>query len=205
VQHPEVNLLVCDDGLQHLRLARNVELVVFDERGVGNGHLLPAGPLREPAALPADPHISRHILYNAPQPSTAEPGICLTRALGGAVDLAGWWAGEPASMAALTALAQPQPGVPVLICAGLGHPGRFAAMLAEHGVAARVLDLPDHHDYADLPWPETPCEVLVTEKDAVKLDPGRVAAERPQSRVWVVPLELELPAAWLADLQAALG
>ncbi|HEY0858325.1 MAG TPA: tetraacyldisaccharide 4'-kinase, partial [Albitalea sp.] len=46
--HPEVDVIVSDDGLQHLRLARDVQLIVFDERGAGNGWLLPAGPLREP-------------------------------------------------------------------------------------------------------------------------------------------------------------
>lgn len=46
--HPACDLLVCDDGLQHLALARDVEVVVFDARGTGNGWLLPAGPLREP-------------------------------------------------------------------------------------------------------------------------------------------------------------
>jgi len=45
--HPDVQVLVCDDGLQHYSLARDLELCVFDERGTGNGHLLPAGPLRE--------------------------------------------------------------------------------------------------------------------------------------------------------------
>ncbi|MCY7316827.1 MAG: tetraacyldisaccharide 4'-kinase, partial [Rubrivivax sp.] len=46
--HPEVDLIIADDGLQHRGLPRQAELRVFDERGVGNGHLLPAGPLREP-------------------------------------------------------------------------------------------------------------------------------------------------------------
>ncbi|WP_195842593.1 tetraacyldisaccharide 4'-kinase, partial [Bordetella pertussis] len=47
--HPGVDVVVSDDGLQHLALARDVEIVVQDERGVGNGRLLPVGPLREPA------------------------------------------------------------------------------------------------------------------------------------------------------------
>jgi len=55
-QHPEVQVLVCDDGLQHWQLARDLELCVFDERGVGNGHLLPAGPLRENWPRKAMPH-----------------------------------------------------------------------------------------------------------------------------------------------------
>ncbi len=52
-RHPHVDVIVADDGLQHLRLARDVEVWVFDERGAGNGWLLPSGPLREP--LPPRP------------------------------------------------------------------------------------------------------------------------------------------------------
>lgn len=53
-QHPEVDLIIADDGLQHLALARDVEIVVQDARGLGNGRLLPAGPLREPASRLAE-------------------------------------------------------------------------------------------------------------------------------------------------------
>ncbi|MFN3569899.1 MAG: tetraacyldisaccharide 4'-kinase, partial [Polaromonas sp.] len=46
--HPATQLIVCDDGLQHYALQRDLEIAVFDDRGAGNGWLLPAGPLREP-------------------------------------------------------------------------------------------------------------------------------------------------------------
>ena len=62
-RHPEVDVIVSDDGLQHLRLARDLQIIVFDERGAGNGWLLPAGPLREP--LPATPPPRSLVLYNA--------------------------------------------------------------------------------------------------------------------------------------------
>jgi tetraacyldisaccharide 4'-kinase len=52
--HPEADILVCDDGLQHWALARDLEVCVMDDRGVGNGWLLPAGPLREPWPRPVD-------------------------------------------------------------------------------------------------------------------------------------------------------
>ncbi len=60
--------------------------------------------------------------------------------------------------------------------------------------------MPDHHDYADLPWDAGTADVITTEKDAVKLDPGRTGT----TRVWVVPLDLQLPPALLADLLALL-
>ncbi|HEY0821870.1 MAG TPA: tetraacyldisaccharide 4'-kinase, partial [Rhizobacter sp.] len=54
-EHPELTVLVCDDGLQHWRLARDAQIIVFDERGGGNGWLLPAGPLREPVPRAVPP------------------------------------------------------------------------------------------------------------------------------------------------------
>ena len=60
----------------------------------------------------------------------------------------------------------------------------------------RRLPLPDHFDYAALPWPEATREVVCTEKDAVKLDPARLGG----TRVWVLPLDLRLPDSLVADL-----
>lgn len=184
--HPEVNLLVCDDGLQHLRLGRDVEIIVFDERGAGNGALLPAGPLREPLGVPARGKATI-VLYNAAAPSTPQPGYLARRTLQGAVTLPDWWAGRPATPDALAALR----GRPVLAAAGLAWPGRFFAALRTAGLAVQELALPDHFDHAVLPWPADACDVLVTEKDAVKLEPARLARERPATTVWVVPLVFE--------------
>jgi tetraacyldisaccharide 4'-kinase len=198
--HSRVNVLVCDDGLQHLRLGRDIEIAVFDERGAGNGWLLPAGPLREPIDAPAAaPH--QFVLYNAVRPSTALPGDCATRQLAGAVDLAGWWNGVPAAGERLTALC----GRHLLASAGIGQPQRFFDALRASGLTIDTLPLGDHHDHARLPWPEGITDVVVTEKDAIKLDPARVAAERPGLRVWVVPLVLVLPAAFTRRVLAALG
>ncbi|NYG31244.1 tetraacyldisaccharide 4'-kinase [Sphaerotilus montanus] len=198
--HPDVNVLVCDDGLQHLRLGRDLEIVVFDERGAGNGWLLPAGPLREPIDAPAAaPH--QCVLYNAAKASTALPGACATRQLAGAVDLAGWWSGAPATHAQLAALR----GRRLLASAGIGQPQRFFDALRTAGLTIDTLALDDHHDHARLPWPPETREVVVTEKDAIKLDPQRVAAERPGLRVWIVPLVLVLPAVFIRRVLDALG
>lgn len=196
--HPDVNLLVCDDGLQHLRLGRDLEVLVFDERGAGNGALLPAGPLREPIDTPS--HVPQVLIYNAARPSTALPGHLARRGLAGAVELAAWWQGAPATPAALQALR----GRPLRACAGVGQPERFFEALRATGLAIEPVALPDHHDYASLPWPDgqpdAPVELLLTEKDAVKLPAARLAAERPHSRVWVVPLAFEPPPAFFAEI-----
>lgn len=198
--HPEIDLIVADDGLQHLRLARDVEVVVFDARGAGNGWLLPAGPLREPITTRPG-GAATLTLYNAPRPSTPLPGECARSALAGAVGLDAWWRGEAASPAALAALR----GRPVPACAGIAQPRRFFDLLMAAGLEVVPLALPDHARYDALPWPAGTPDVLVTEKDAVKLAPARVARERPGTRVWVAPLDFSTGPAFLAALDAALA
>jgi tetraacyldisaccharide 4'-kinase len=192
--HAELDLLVSDDGLQHWRLPRQLSLLVFDERGLGNGRLLPAGPLRQPpAALAAD----QLVVYNAGSPSTALPGFVAERSLAGAVPLAGWWAGEKASMDALLAL---RDRAGLVACAGLARPQRFFDMLAGLGLDFAPLPLPDHADFSALPWPADATGVLLTEKDAVKLPPDRVGA----TPVWVVTLDFAPGAGFQAALDAQL-
>lgn len=193
-RHPEVDLLVADDGLQHLRLARDAQLIVFDERGAGNGWLLPAGPLRE--LLGPRPPARSVVLYNAPAPTTRWPGRTARRSLAGAVALADWWQGRPATSDALQALA----GRPLLAAAGTARPQRFFDMLGAAGLRATPLALPDHHDYATLPWPAGTADVIVTEKDAVKLDPARAGT----ARIWVAPLDFRLDAALVDEIAALL-
>ena len=186
--HPDVDVIVSDDGLQHLALQRDVEVIVFDDRGAGNGRLLPAGPLRE--RVPLRLQRQQVVLYNADVPSTALPGHLVQRKLAGAVALREWWQGEPPSRSALESLR----GRPVLAVAGLARPRRFFAMLRDIGIDAEQRALDDHHDFAVLPWPHDTGDVIVTEKDAVKLAPSRAI----EGRVWVAALDFE-PAATFAD------
>ena len=184
--HAEVDVLVADDGLQHLALQRDVQLIVFDERGIGNGFLLPAGPLRQP--MPAHVPVNSHVLYNTSRPSTRWAGALAQRRLGGAVLLQNWWRGAPATRQALQALQAPR-GRPLLAAAGMAAPERFFAMLREAGLQVTPLPLPDHHGFDPLPWPSDTPELLVTEKDAVKLRPEGVGS----TRIWVVTLDFRLP------------
>ena len=179
--NPELQLLVSDDGLQHLRLPRALSVLVFDERGIGNGRLLPAGPLRQVPERQVGP--DQLVLYNADRPSTALPGYLARRSLSGAVSLADWWLGMPATMACLQALS----GRPLLATAGMAQPQRFFSMLLQQGLSITELPLADHHDFAQLPWPTGTADVLLTEKDAVKIDPMRGG----RTRIWVVALDFE--------------
>lgn len=193
--HPDVDVIVCDDGLQHLRLARDVDVVVFDGRGVGNGWLLPAGPLRQP--MPAEAPAHWLVVHNAPAPAVTWPGTLAQRQLAGAVALADWWRGVPADRNVLDALR----GRRVLAAAGLAEPQRFFQMLRAAGLNVQALPLPDHEPFDALPWPPDAPDVLVTEKDAVKLAPERVGS----TRVWVVALDFSLDAAFADEIARRLA
>ena len=193
--HPGVDVLVSDDGLQHLPLARLAELVVFDDRGAGNGLVLPAGPLRQPLTARLRPEV--FVLYTGTRASTPLPGALAARALGRAWPLAAWWQGEGSAARPIDELR----GRTVLAAAGLAAPEKFFAMLEAAGLTLQRLPLPDHASFDALPWPAGGAQdVLVTEKDAVKLQPGRPGTER----VWVVPLDFALPAELLRALIARL-
>ncbi|GAB4565189.1 MAG: tetraacyldisaccharide 4'-kinase [Rhizobacter sp.] len=188
--NPSLNILVSDDGLQHRRLARDAQVIVFDERGAGNGWVLPAGPLREPVPATVPPRSV--VLYNAASPSTALKGHLATRRLTGLVPMAGWAQGQAAKPEAFAELK----GRRVLAAAGLARPQRFFEMLRAQGLSITELPLPDHHDFATLPWPADTPEVIVTEKDAVKLRTQTIGT----TRVWVATLDFELSPAFASEL-----
>ena len=207
--HGEVDVLIADDGLQHHALARDIELVVFDGRGLGNGQVLPAGPLRERRAdvwpAPGGRGPARFVLVNGrwpappalPLPAPAERCWIAERALGGAVELAAWQRGAPADAATLDALR----GRPLLAAAGIGDPERFFSMLEARGLLIERLPLPDHASFDPLPWDASTREVVVTEKDAVKL----ARRTPPDLRVWVVTLDFGLPDGLANALRDALA
>jgi tetraacyldisaccharide 4'-kinase len=189
--HPEVDVLVADDGLQHYALARDVEIVLFDGRGVGNGWTLPAGPLREPPSRRRD-----FTVVNAPAIDPA-----LAARVGGApwrMLLAGDMAerlADPGERLPLAALR----GRRILAAAGIGNPGRFFAMLRAAGLDVAELALPDHHDFRDDPFRTVEADIiLVTEKDAVKCRQLENINNDP--RLWVVPVSARLDAALAAQI-----
>jgi tetraacyldisaccharide 4'-kinase len=186
-QHPSVNVLVSDDGLQHHRLARATQCIVFDERGLGNGHLLPAGPLREPFRRTLPNH--SHVLYNADHASTPWPGMMVQRGVSTAIRLDAWWRGHLPTSQALSALRTK----PVLAAAGVAAPQRFFAMLEAQGLMVAPCPLPDHFDWANAVTDAVPLapdqNLVITEKDAIKLSQDHPWGDR----TWVVPLDFVLP------------
>jgi tetraacyldisaccharide 4'-kinase len=184
--HPEVDVLITDDGLQHYALARDIELVLFDGRGVGNGWLLPAGPLREPPSRRRD-----FTVVNAPHLSPELAAAVGPRPF--QMQLLGRHAERLAAPCERVDLAALQ-GRRIVAAAGIGNPGRFFAMLKAAGLAFAELPLPDHHDFRDNPFAGVDADViLVTEKDAVKC--GQIENLKNDPRLWVVPVTAQIDAA----------
>ena len=204
---PEVDVIIADDGLQHLQLARDVEIVVQDERGLGNGRLLPAGPLREPPARlrEVDAVITNLGSSSADaQPARAPDADAMDaeQSMPHAGPLRLTMRLEPGPARHLAdgstrPLADFAAGGPVAAAAGIGNPQRFFDTLRTAGIPlAEMLPLPDHYAYADSPFGALRSEqILVTAKDAIK------CARLGDARLWEVgvharfePVDL---AAWL--------
>ncbi len=178
--HPDVNVILCDDGLQHLTLKRDIEICVFDERGVGNGRLLPAGPLRE-----VWPRAVDFILHRG----GFEAGFLTERHLADDALLA------DGSRIPLHELAKQS----LIALAGIAHPEAFFSMLRERGLTlSEAIALPDHYDFdSKLRTFNNGQWLICTEKDAVKLWQTSLAE---QFRIAAVPLVVSLPALFTTAL-----
>lgn len=157
---PATDVLVCDDGLQHHALARDLEICVFNDEGIGNGWLLPAGPLREPWPRAVDAVL--HTACAAPVGTPlATPCFRVQR------QLAPYALRSDGQRVPLDSLR----GQPLHALAAIARPEDFFAMLRQQSLTlARTQALPDHYDFtaykkccdSDLP-------MVCTEKDAAKL------------------------------------
>lgn len=181
----EVDVLVADDGLQHYALARDIEVLVIDgRRRLGNGLLLPAGPLREPVHRAA---ACDFIVVNGGEAGAGE--VPMRLALANAIPFDG---AEPRALSSFQ-------GEPVHAVAGIADPERFFRALRAAGLDPIPHPFPDHHPFAasDLRFGDA-LPVLMTEKDAVKC--ARIAP----SNAWAVPVSAVLPDAFLDAVAARL-
>jgi tetraacyldisaccharide 4'-kinase len=197
--HPMINLIIADDGLQHHRLWRDINLAVFDERGLGNGWLLPAGPLREPwpraSCADAGPVRPIDLIVR----SADSPG------LGGFVCRRQLAKHARAADGSAIALSELQ-GQRLHALAGIAKPSQFFDMLRQEGlILENTTGFADHHAFSAADLPQDPeVTVLVTEKDAVKLMP--LASSQPHGpRLLAVGLELEPDPNFLRELESRLN
>ncbi len=180
--NPQCDVVLCDDGLQHYRLQRDVEIVVVDgARRFGNGYLLPAGPLREPVSrlnnVDAVVINSGNIIDN--QYIMKLSGRTFYNLL------------HPEK----TATADDLKDLRSHAVAGIGHPQRFFDDLKSLGLNTISHAFPDHHPYAahELAYPE--CDaLLLTEKDAVKCAPFA------DERYWVLRVDARIEPALIEHL-----
>ncbi len=179
------DVIVSDDGLQHYRLQRDLEILLIDgSRGYGNGRCLPAGPLREP---PGRERRADLILVNGDGARDNLPRMTLVP--GDAVNLA-----DPLQRRPLRGFL----GEEVTAVAGIGNPRRFFAMLRAAGLALSARPYPDHYRFrrSDLAgWPSGP--ILMTEKDAVKCAPLAGPG------YWFVPVDAHPDEAFVTALDRA--
>ncbi|MFZ6816964.1 tetraacyldisaccharide 4'-kinase [Undibacterium sp. Ji22W] len=181
--HPTVDVIISDDGLQHYALGRDIEILMFDQRGIGNGWLLPAGPLREPASRRRD-----FTILNSAKPDQVD-------------DIGDEVFSMHLQMAELINLSQStlrqslsaMRGKKILAAAGIGNPQRFFSMLSAQELVFKAMPLPDHFAFFTELFQHEDAEIiLITEKDAVKC--RQIAGLRDDPRIWLVPVAAELDA-----------
>ena len=181
-----VDIIIADDGLQHYKLYRNVDICVIDgERRFGNGHVLPAGPLREPVVR------LEAVDLRVCNGGAAQPGEYPMRLIGDvAVALA-----HPERQRPLHDFA----GQRVHAVAAIGNPARFFTQLRVAGIKTIEHAFADHHAFSasDLEFDDD-LPLLMTEKDAVKCRAFAGAQH------WYVPVHAELPAAFFDAVAARL-
>ena len=182
-----VDVVLSDDGLQHYSMPRDIEVLVLDaDRGLGNGRLLPAGPLREPASRLAS--VDFVLERNSDDPDRG-----FTYQPSGALHLA---SGRQVTWFECVAEWQAQS---IVVMTGLGQPTQFFEMLRGQGLSVEAEALGDHEamTQAHLDRREEQV-VLMTAKDGVKLP------ECADPRVWVVAIDVALPSSLLTRLTALL-
>ena len=159
-----VDMVISDDGLQRLSLPRVLEFCVVDEqRGFGNGHLLPAGPLREPVSrLDSVDFVVYHLSAGSPDPVGGADKCFMRLKADSLVALNGEHT-MPLAEAA-------DQSMEVHAVAGIAHPARFFETLSRNGIKSTNHPFPDHHPFKPSDFRHIPqgSMILMTEKDAVK-------------------------------------
>ncbi len=182
----KVSVVISDDGLQHHQLPRCIEICVIDgSRGLGNGCLLPAGPLREPAERLSSVD---HVIINGepgcvPGDIDGQSMLLVPGRLKSLVD------GETWRLSQFT-------GCTVNAIAGIGNPDRFFKLLRHSGLKVIEYAFPDHHAYSEVDFSgmDKNFPIMMTEKDAVKC--GKLGLKN----AWFLTVDAHLPQQWEQSL-----
>jgi tetraacyldisaccharide 4'-kinase len=160
--YPSTQVIISDDGLQHHALQHDIAVTVFDDRGVGNGLLLPAGPLRESAVKTYNTLVLHTGNHAVKLTNTAAPQFTTSRSL------ASYALRSDGSKVNLDAL---KPQTKLVALAGIANPAAFFEMLRNQGInLAKTLEFPDHYAFNSTLGSEYAGFTLIcTLKDAVKL------------------------------------
>jgi tetraacyldisaccharide 4'-kinase len=182
----DINVIISDDGLQHYRLPRSLEICVIDgSRGFGNGSLIPAGPLREPLSRLA---AFDQIVVNGEPDLVPDdlPVIPMTFVAGLLRSLE---SGQSWRLAQFG-------GCKVNAVAGIGNPGRFFDLLHHARIKTIEHVFPDHHVFcaADFEGMDPSLPILMTEKDAVK------CKNLGLPNAWFLSVDALMPWEWEQDL-----
>ncbi|MDH2434942.1 tetraacyldisaccharide 4'-kinase [Pokkaliibacter sp. MBI-7] len=158
LENNDCDLIFSDDGLQHYRLGRHIEIAVVDgHRGLGNGHCLPVGPLREPPERLAEVDFCVVNGYAASTPVTTSFTMHIR-----AQQMVHVHTGQASDVHAWS-------GREVIAMAGIGNPTRFFSTLESLGIKiTRSISKPDHYHFQQEDIPSGGMPVVVTAKDAVK-------------------------------------
>lgn len=196
VEEEGCDLIIADDGLQHFQLARDIEIVVMDaQRGLGNGHCLPVGPLREPASRLSS--VDWVIFQHTSQAINPDLAVELKTKLKNPLqsywlEFSGWRRGDGHWQKNCPFTA----GQTLHALAGIGNPARFFKQLTDLGLVVIEHPLEDHaklcpqHLVFNDPYP-----LVMTAKDAVKLQPWL------NENHWVAEVTARLPEEFLYKLQ----
>ncbi len=229
-QRPEVNVILADDGLQHYALYRDIEIALYDGRGIGNGQVLPAGPLRESPHRAVDYHLihlprntaptvalqtmptlkTAHIVYGEIGLPYVLP-YALSSTLSSTLPEKNLSSRPHSTIVSWQQFGMQHADARLHALAGIGDPERFFNALKAQGLhLSQTIALPDHFAFPDNFFADFNAHdvILLTEKDAVKCFhhvqncAANCAGKGPQ--LWVVPYSIALDAQWFDTLNRRL-
>lgn len=181
-KYPDLDVIVSDDGLQHYALHRDFEIAVFGKQGIGNGYILPAGPLREGVerlnSVDAIVTIDDHFEFLLPY---SQKCYKIAQRLGVPYQLNNFKQTQSWKYFSF-----------VSAVAGIAHPNNFFHALSSKNIEVSAYPFDDHHTYSAADFANMAEPILMTEKDAVKCT--QILHDHD---AWVVPLETTLPSGFI--------